>query len=63
MKILVWLLALGVVVFHTSCEMHSATVTVEGYAEKQAEREAKQEKKLTTGEPVNPDAPSFFSRP
>lgn len=42
------------------CERHSATVTVPGYAENLAERQAAEKSQASTPEKVNPDAPRFF---
>lgn len=42
------------------CERHSALVTVPGYAEKQAEKQAAELEKAKTGEDVTPAAPKFF---
>ncbi len=53
----------GLAVFALSqagCERHSALVTVPGYAEKQAEKQAAQIEQAKTGEDVTPAAPKFF---
>jgi len=62
MKKLTALIFSGLILLHTGCEQHPASLTVPGYAEKKAAKE----KKAAAGEktePVNADAPTFFPSP
>lgn len=52
----------ALILLHTGCERHPASVTVPGYAEKQAAKEEKAAAGKKT-EPVNADAPTFFPSP
>jgi hypothetical protein len=51
------LLAIGL---HTGCEMHPASLTVPGYAEKMKDKEKKQKQAVEHSEAVDPNAPSYF---
>jgi hypothetical protein len=51
------ILALGL---HTGCEMHPASKTVPGYAEKMKAKEEKQQQAVEHSEAVDPNAPSYF---
>lgn len=56
------LLALAATSFclHTGCEMHPASKTVPGYAEKMKVKEEKEKKSVDYSEAVDPNAPSYF---
>ena len=45
---------------HTGCEMHPASQTVPGYAEKQKAKQKKQQQSVDHSEAVDPNAPSYF---
>jgi hypothetical protein len=45
---------------HTGCEMHPASQTVPGYAEKMKAKEEKQKQSVEHSEAVDPNAPSYF---
>ena len=48
------------VCLHTGCEMHPASKTVPGYAEKQKEKLKKEKQSVEYSEAVDPNAPSYF---
>lgn len=52
------LCSLVLLLAHTGCEMHPASQTVPGYAEKMKEKEAKKSPSL--GETTDPAAPGYF---
>jgi len=52
--------ALALVFSQTGCERHSASQTVPGYAEKLAEKQARQAEQATTAETVDQAPPRFF---
>jgi len=62
MKIRATLLAATIAIpaLHTGCEMHPASKTVPGYAEKMKEKEKKQEQSVEYSEAVDPNAPTYF---
>jgi hypothetical protein len=45
---------------HTGCEMHPASKTVPGYAEKMKAKEEKEKQSVDYSEAVDPNAPSYF---
>jgi hypothetical protein len=54
----------AVLVFsQTSCERHPASVTVPGYAEKQAAKKKAAALDAKTAEPIDPNPPTFFPSP
>jgi hypothetical protein len=52
--------ALAALGLHTGCEMHPASQTVPGYAEKMKAKEEKQKQAVEYSEAVDPNAPSYF---
>ena len=60
MKPLPVLAMVSVIALSCGCERHPASQTVPGYAEKQAERQAEQNRQATTPQDVNPNPPRFF---
>ncbi len=52
--------ALAALLLHTGCEMHPASQTVPGYAEKMKEKEKKQTQAVEYSEAVDPNAPTYF---
>lgn len=52
--------SLALLLAHTGCEMHPASETVPGYAEKMKEKEAKAKKEAAIGETTDPAAPGYF---
>ena len=52
--------ALAPLLLHTGCEMHPASQTVPGYAEKMKEKEKKQTQAVEHSEAVDPNAPTYF---
>ncbi len=63
MKTLAPLVILAFLALNTGCEMHPASQTVPGYAEKMAAKEAKAEKKAETAETLDSNPPRFFASP
>lgn len=62
MKLRATLLALAAIPLcvHTGCEMHPASKTVPGYAEKMKAKEDKKKQSVEYSEAVDPNAPSYF---
>jgi len=60
MKPLPFLALATAAILFSSCERHPASQTVPGYAEKQAARQAEQNRQATTPQDVNPNPPRFF---
>ncbi len=54
------LFSLAFLLAHTGCEMHPASQTVPGYAEKMKEKEANAKKDAAIGETTDPAAPGYF---
>jgi hypothetical protein len=50
----------AVAILHTGCEMHPASQTVPGYAEKMKKQEEKTQVETQTKEAIDPQAPSYF---
>ncbi|MFY8269107.1 MAG: hypothetical protein ACOVLK_06885 [Terrimicrobiaceae bacterium] len=46
--------------FHVGCEMHPASQTIKGYAEKMEKKEVKDQQQATRSEVADPDAPTYF---
>lgn len=59
-KISLSAIALASLFLHTGCERHSASQTVPGFDEQQADRRALQQKKASVPLTTNPEAPRFF---
>lgn len=53
---------LALVAGFVSCEKHSPSQTIPGYAEKEAEKKAEKEARMLTPQGGNPDAPTFFPK-
>lgn len=60
-RILFFLPALALACF-VGCEMHPPSETVEGYAEKEAEKKAEASAHAANAEPLNPNPPSYFPK-
>ena len=60
MKLLAPTLFAAMAVLHTGCEMHPASETVPGYAEKMKEKQAKAQKDTEHSEAADSNAPSYF---
>jgi len=54
------LCSLAILLAYTGCEMHPASRTVPGYAEKMKEKEEKAKKEAAIGDTTDPTAPSYF---
>jgi hypothetical protein len=52
--------AFAALCLHTGCEMHPASKTVPGYAEKMKAKEKKEKQSVEYSEAVDPNAPSYF---
>ena len=59
-KFLLSSLAIAAVLAGAGCEQHSASQTVPGFKEKNAQNQAVQNKEARTPVAINPDAPRFF---
>lgn len=60
MKIHAAVLLLLAVLAGTGCEMHPASQTVPGYADKVADKKKKEQHDAATPEGANPNPPSYF---
>jgi hypothetical protein len=60
MKLLALTLLAAMAVLHTGCEMHPASETIPGYAEKMKEKQAKAQKEAQDSEAADSNAPSYF---
>lgn len=47
-------------VLHTGCEMHPASETIPGYAEKMKEKQAQAQEEAQHSESADQNAPSYF---
>lgn len=45
---------------HTGCEMHPASKTVPGYAEKMKKKQGEKQSQAHQAEPTDPNAPTYF---
>lgn len=54
------LFSFAMLLAHTGCEMHPASQTVPGYAEKMQGKEDKAKKDAAIGETTDPAAPGYF---
>ena len=60
MKLLALTLLAAFAVLHTGCEMHPASETIPGYAEKMKEKKAQSQEEAQHSEAADPNAPSYF---
>lgn len=60
MKLQALTLLAALAVLHTGCEMHPASETVPGYAEKMKEKQAQSQQDAKNSEAADPNAPSYF---
>jgi hypothetical protein len=60
MKLQALTLLAALAVLHTGCEMHPASKTVPGYAEKMKEKQAQSQQEAKSSEAADPKAPSYF---
>ena len=60
MKLQALTLLAAIAVLHTGCEMHPASETIPGYAEKMKEKKAQAQEEAQHSEAADQNAPSYF---
>ena len=60
MKLQALTLLAAFAVLHTGCEMHPASETIPGYAEKMKEDQAQDQEEAQNSEAADPNSPSYF---